>query len=117
VRFRFTGKSGKQWSPRVLRDRRIAKIIRTCQELPGQELLQYLDDEGKAAGRDFKRRQCVSRFLKYIVRARIFEFESHHPSQAVQSPPGKVKSRGCSLGLLTARAAVSGQLLFVCGLG
>jgi DNA topoisomerase I len=46
VRFRFTGKSGKQWSLRV-RDRRIAKIIRACQELPGQELLQYLDEDGK----------------------------------------------------------------------
>ena len=46
VRFRFTGKSGKQWSLSV-RDRRIAKIVRACQELPGQELLQYLDDEGK----------------------------------------------------------------------
>src|SRR5712671_3708402 len=34
VRFRFTGKSGKQWSLRV-KDRRIAKIIRACQELPG----------------------------------------------------------------------------------
>jgi DNA topoisomerase-1 len=46
VRFRFTGKSGKQWSLRV-RDRRIAKIIRACQDLPGQELLQYLDEDGK----------------------------------------------------------------------
>ena len=46
VRFRFTGKSGKQWSLRV-KDRRIAKIIKACQDLPGQELLQYLDDEGK----------------------------------------------------------------------
>jgi DNA topoisomerase I len=46
VRFRFTGKSGKQWLLRV-KDRRIAKIIRACQELPGQELLQYLDDDGK----------------------------------------------------------------------
>jgi DNA topoisomerase-1 len=45
VRFRFTGKSGKQWSLKV-RDRRIAKIIRQCQDLPGQELLQYLDEEG-----------------------------------------------------------------------
>jgi DNA topoisomerase I len=45
VRFRFTGKSGKQWSLRV-RDRRIAKIIRACQELPGQELIQYLDAQG-----------------------------------------------------------------------
>jgi DNA topoisomerase I len=45
VRFRFTGKGGKQWSLRV-RDRRIAKIIRGCQELPGQELLQYIDEQG-----------------------------------------------------------------------
>jgi DNA topoisomerase I len=45
VRFRFTGKSGKRWSLHV-RDRRIAKIIRACQELPGQELLQYIDNDG-----------------------------------------------------------------------
>jgi DNA topoisomerase-1 len=45
VRFHFTGKSGKQWSLRV-RSRRVAKIIRACQELPGQELLQYIDDNG-----------------------------------------------------------------------
>jgi len=45
VRFRFTGKSGKQWSLRV-RDRRIAKIVKACQELPGQELIQYVDEEG-----------------------------------------------------------------------
>jgi DNA topoisomerase I len=45
VRFRFTGKSGKQWSLRV-RDRRIAKIIKACQDLPGQELLQYIDEAG-----------------------------------------------------------------------
>jgi DNA topoisomerase-1 len=46
VRFRFTGKSGKQWLLRV-KDRRVAKIISACQELPGQELLQYLDHDGK----------------------------------------------------------------------
>jgi DNA topoisomerase-1 len=46
VRFRFTGKSGKLWSLKV-RDRRVAKIVRACQELPGQDLLQYFDDDGK----------------------------------------------------------------------
>jgi DNA topoisomerase I len=45
VRFRFVGKSGKPWFARI-RNRRIAKIIRACQDLPGQELLQYLDDDG-----------------------------------------------------------------------
>jgi DNA topoisomerase I len=44
VRFQFTGKSGKQWSL-AMRDRRVARIVRTCQELPGQELLQYLDED------------------------------------------------------------------------
>ena len=46
VRFRFTGKSGKQWSL-AMRDRRVAGIIRACQELPGQDLLQYFDDDGE----------------------------------------------------------------------
>jgi DNA topoisomerase I len=45
VRSRFTGKGGKQWSLKV-KDRRIAKIIRGCQDLPGQELLQYVDQDG-----------------------------------------------------------------------
>lgn len=49
VRFRFTGKSGKQWSLHM-RDRRIAKIIKACQELPGQELVQYVDEEGNCRG-------------------------------------------------------------------
>ena len=44
VRFHFTGKSGKQWSL-AMRDRRVARIIRACQELPGQDLLQYFDQE------------------------------------------------------------------------
>jgi DNA topoisomerase I len=46
VRFRFTGKSGKHWSLKV-RDRRVAKIVKACQDLPGQELLQYVDEDGK----------------------------------------------------------------------
>ena len=44
VHFRFTGKSGKMWSL-AMRDRRVARIIRACQELRGQDLLQYFDDE------------------------------------------------------------------------
>ena len=43
VRFQFTGKSGKQWSL-AMRDRRVARIVRACQELPGQDLLQYFNE-------------------------------------------------------------------------
>jgi DNA topoisomerase-1 len=45
VRFHFVGKSGKEWSAKI-RDRRVAKIIRACQELPGQQLLQYRGEDG-----------------------------------------------------------------------
>ena len=43
IRFSFVGKSGKTWSL-AIRDRRVAKILRACQDLPGQDLLQYYDD-------------------------------------------------------------------------
>jgi DNA topoisomerase-1 len=43
LRFQFKGKSGKTWRLQV-KNRRIAKIVRACQELPGQRLFQYQDD-------------------------------------------------------------------------
>ena len=45
LRFRFKGKSGKIWRVQ-LRDRRIARILKACQDLPGQQLLQYQDASG-----------------------------------------------------------------------
>ena len=45
LKFAFKGKSGKQWQLRV-KDRRVAKIVRASQDLPGQHLFQYLDEAG-----------------------------------------------------------------------
>jgi len=45
VRFRFRGKSGKEWNLSHS-DRRIANVVRKLQELPGQQLFQYVCDEG-----------------------------------------------------------------------
>lgn len=45
LRFVFTGKSGKSWRL-TLKDRRVAKIIKALQDLPGQRLFQYEDDDG-----------------------------------------------------------------------
>ena len=45
LRFRFKGKSGKSWNLK-LRDRRVAKIVRACQELPGQHLFEFIDEQG-----------------------------------------------------------------------
>lgn len=46
IKFRFKGKSGKTWNLKI-KDRRIAKIVKACQDLPGQELFQYIDEEGQ----------------------------------------------------------------------
>ena len=46
LRFEFRGKSGVPHSVAVT-DRRIAHIVQRCQELQGQELFQYLDDDGR----------------------------------------------------------------------
>jgi DNA topoisomerase-1 len=45
LRFHFRGKGGK---PQVvqLTDRRLARLVKRCRDLPGQDLFQYLDDEG-----------------------------------------------------------------------
>ena len=46
VNFRFVGKSGKAHDI-TLRDSRLARIVAKCQEIEGQELFTYLDDDGK----------------------------------------------------------------------
>jgi DNA topoisomerase-1 len=46
ITFKFRGKSSK-WHTIELADRRLARIVGHCQDLPGQELFQYLDDDGK----------------------------------------------------------------------
>jgi DNA topoisomerase-1 len=46
VRFRFKGKSGRLHEV-GLRDRRLAAIVRRCQDLPGQELFQFVGDDGE----------------------------------------------------------------------
>lgn len=71
VKFRFRGKSGKEWNV-AHSDRRLAGALKRIQELPGQNLFQYVDDEGaarqlssqdvndyirEAAGGDFTSRQ------------------------------------------------------------
>ncbi|MDR7048533.1 DNA topoisomerase-1 [Duganella sp. 3397] len=45
VEFRFRGKSGVNHSVQV-QDRRLANIIRRTLDLPGQDLFQYVDDDG-----------------------------------------------------------------------
>ncbi|CAB3892884.1 DNA topoisomerase IB [Achromobacter sp. CF-sbj1-Ac2-l] len=60
LRFRFRGKSGVAHDVTV-RDRRIARIIKRCLDIPGQQLFQYLDADGSAHGIDS---EAVNAYLR-----------------------------------------------------
>jgi DNA topoisomerase-1 len=51
VQFEFRGKSGVRHLCDV-NDRRLARVVKQCRELPGQELFQYVDDEGRQGSID-----------------------------------------------------------------
>src|SRR5712692_6201284 len=63
LRFRFRGKSGRLQEI-DMNDRRIARIISKVQDLPGQELFQYVDDNGEARGITS---QDVNNYLREIT--------------------------------------------------
>lgn len=46
LRFRFLGKSGRRHTV-TLRNRKLAALVRRMRELPGQELFQYIGDDGE----------------------------------------------------------------------
>lgn len=71
LRFAFKGKSGKEWKLKLV-DRRIARIVRAIQDLPGQHLFQYLGEDGV-------RRVVTSQDVnEYIRDATGGEFTSKH---------------------------------------
>ncbi|WP_438027665.1 DNA topoisomerase IB [Sorangium sp. So ce233] len=45
IKFHFRGKSGKEHELTV-RDRRLARVVKRCQDVPGHELFQYIDGDG-----------------------------------------------------------------------
>ncbi len=63
LRFHFRGKSGKEHAVDI-RDPRLARIVRRCQELPGQELFQFVDDDG---GRQSIDSADVNEYLRDIA--------------------------------------------------
>ncbi|MCV3207206.1 DNA topoisomerase IB [Mesorhizobium sp. YC-39] len=71
LRFAFKGKSGKEWKLKLV-DRRIARIVRGAQDLPGQKLFQYLDEDGN---RRPIRSDDVNRYIRGAAGA---DFSSKH---------------------------------------
>lgn len=46
LHFHFNGKSGKTWDVGIA-DRRMSRILKTIEDLPGQRLFRYRDEEGR----------------------------------------------------------------------
>ena len=63
LRFHFRGKSGKDHQVSIA-NRRVARVVRACRDLPGQELFQYLDESGQrlSLGSD-----DVNRYLREVT--------------------------------------------------
>jgi DNA topoisomerase-1 len=62
VRFTFKGKSGVEHEI-ALDDRRLARIVKQCRDLPGYDLFQYVDDEG---GRQTIESADVNAYLRSV---------------------------------------------------
>ena len=63
LRFAFRGKSGIVHAVAVT-DRRIARIVQRCRELPGRELFQFVDDDGR---RESVQAEDVNAYLREIA--------------------------------------------------
>ena len=90
LRFEFKGKSGKMWKLAV-KDRRIARVVKACQDLPGQHLFQYVDEDGarqavtsadvnaylrEISGRDFTAKDFRTWAGTVLAAMALREFES-----------------------------------------
>ena len=63
IKFNFRGKSGVEHGLTV-NDKRLAKIVRGCQEIPGHDLFNYIDDDGKPVDRSI--RADVNAYIREI---------------------------------------------------
>lgn len=63
IHFQFRGKGGKEFRLDI-KDRRLARIVKKCQDLPGQELFHYLDDQKNA---HVVSSEDVNEYLKQIT--------------------------------------------------
>jgi DNA topoisomerase-1 len=63
VEFRFRGKGGVEHRTGIT-DRRLAALVKRCQDLPGQELFQYIDEDGQVQNVDSN---DVNEYLRAIT--------------------------------------------------
>jgi DNA topoisomerase-1 len=112
IQFQFRGKSGVEHQITV-KDRRLARIIKRCQDLPGQNLFQYLDENGERhtitsadvnaylqtlTGADFTAKDYRTWAGSALALAVLRELEWQPESQAKQHVVAMVKDVARQLG-------------------
>ena len=117
--FEFRGKSGKVHRT-GFRDRRLARIVKACQDVPGQRLFQYVDETGE-------RRAVESSDVNAYIRAAMGEGFSAKDIRTwagtlyaarglVEQPPAKdaAEARRRVVVTVKAAAALLGNTAAVC---
>ena len=95
LRFRFKGKSG-QTHDILMKDTRLARIVRACQCIPGYELFQYQDESGEKSLGEVGRRECLfkrnQRWEFYGQRFSTWAGTCTAADYLRQSPPATTKT-------------------------
>lgn len=113
IRFTFPGKSGKRHEIDV-RDPQLARLVRRCQEMPGQELFCYEDEEGRTcdvtsqdvnaylreiAGEDFTAKDFRTWSGTVLAAIALREFEAvTHQAQAKKNVVSAIETVARMLG-------------------
>jgi DNA topoisomerase-1 len=119
VRFRFKGKSGK-FHDISFSDARLARIVRKCQELPGRELFQYLDDDGNvedigsADVNDYLREATGQDFTAKDFRTWIGTVLAAHALCEMKSFTSATQAKHNILAAIDAVAGILGNTRSVC---
>ena len=121
LRFRFKGKAGKAHAV-TLRSRRLANLVQRMQALPGQELFQYQDEDGRPrpidsgevneylreiAGDDFTAKDFRTWSATVLAAWALSEFESVRQRRPPPSATSPRRSSGSRAGSATRRRSAA----------
>ncbi len=109
LRLSFTGKSGRRWMLKVT-DRRVARTIRQLQDLPGQRLFRYVDEDGALRDvhsqdvNDYMRRSMGGHFTSKDFRTWSATLRAAVSLARTEVPEAKTK-RTAALNMIVASVA------------
>ena len=103
VTFAFRGKGGKQHET-GFQDRRLARVVKSCQDLPGQRLFQYLDEAGE---RHAVESADVNAYLREATGLEVSAKDFRTWAATVSAARALVEHGGCGTKTQTKRALTS----------